>query len=256
MNGLLLAGQWRRITLALSLSAIVAIFGARLYAQSTTCLDCMPETYNYSHMSGNYTVCFEINSHEWHDVDQYMEEGIESYWPDYLSAAGIDITFNFIHGSPCEEYDILIQIVTSGDMTNSTAPAEAHMTEDGRGSSIWVNADKVPGTSDWYGAGAHEMGHLMDYKDIYNKPQCAGQSIMYGTTQSWPSTITCSDKTALTNKYKTTGGDPFDEWFPNNQCYEIWTVYRYWWYDGTDYYFSGWYLGSYQYTDCENGPPY
>jgi hypothetical protein len=242
---------------------LILIAGGRLGAQaSSSCLDCTPGLLGNPNMSGSFTVCLESGSTYAFSQTQYdaIESGLH-YWDSYFQDAEIDISFSVIGRNPScsgSGADIVIKLVdTNTDMVNVGALAEANQTSYGYGATIKVNEAQLTNSAvDWAEMAAHEMGHLLGFDDINPPLSCSGLSVMWHQNVAMPSGgATCSDKTAASGKFVGGNNDPGPEWFPEGDCWEVWTVYRYWWFDGTDYHFSGWFLGTYQYTDCDGGPP-
>jgi hypothetical protein len=225
------------------------------------CAVCSPDLYNWAEMSGEYTICFDQSGEDFSSQAQQIAMGIESYWAPYFDDAEIDISFSWRPlGDSCDSGDIIFKVVDAGEMTNTGHSAETNfVNQNGHGNWVGINRDNINSESSdrWAYLGAHELGHLLDFKDV-NDPDCAGFTVM-ATRNDLPSVTLCGDKTTATVKYLGVGPVEEDEWWEPSEdpehedCYEVSRAYLWVWCDESGCYSSGWTKGGFLRIDC--GPP-
>lgn len=226
------------------------------------CISCQPTLYNYATLSGPYKVCVKSNST--YAFTQTQADAVASgkdYWNNYFTAAGVNISFSSVTAdasTPCpNDTDITISIVDPSAMVNNGALSEANLTTNGHGATVHVNADQLSnGAVDWQDMGAHELGHILDFKDVKNEGAtsgCVGLTIMWEINQTMPSSALCADETACSGKYVSpnTGGDDYYDPI-GGECYDWYWVTTYYYYSEGNWYEAG---ETWEYIDEYCGVP-
>ncbi len=241
-----------RLAIIVAALAMLSVAAARTVRAASTvrqgppdCTQCAPDVYNYArYLIGSYTVCFldtYPGNPEWSFTEGEvfaMAEGINQYWNAQLDAAGAQISFGpFIHEQICPSGSIVIR----RESLSSSIEAQTHMTEDGNDAIIDIRSDLQLTGDFWKNLAAHEIGHVLDFKDVYD-PQCEGKTIMWHVNSLPWAPARCSDSLAVQANYQPANVDYFTYFTPPN-CYDQYLVYYYSCWDGTGWYYCGssWY---------------
>lgn len=231
--------------LVAALACLVASGGSVAILAQQNCSYCQPDRFNYATPNGHYVVCLDHNLPG--EVQDKIADGID-YWHNMFAEHNVNISFTVNFGTEnatCGgegdnyQYDILYYV--DAGITDPTTGAEAHLTQNMRNSSVGINPYHYTNHShppeEWEYLGAHEQGHLLDFKDVTRDGCNGGVTVMWHQTEFMPSGPTCTDRGALLGRWTGQVYTP-EDWVSSEMyedCWDIYLVHIVYWWNGSTY---------------------